>query len=291
MTPSPNLFKNTTLFIITAMVVVFFFITSCSLNEKKQSEDIKNPSSFWAHRYKEFTNISYGSDPEQRLDVLSQVNWVGEPKYWYLDSLQHPTLIFFHGGGWVGGNKESQTPWLIPYLERGFNVVNVEYRRGSNTAPQAIDDSMCAIAWVVENSEKYNINIDQVVISGGSAGGHLALITGLLNAETKNHQCNVGESIKIQAIVNWFGITDIAEIENYLRVFKPQWNYAGAWISDLGKVDSISTLYSPVNHVTPKAPPIVTIHGKLDSVVLYNQAVKLHKRLSEEGVKNLLVTV
>lgn len=245
---------------------------------------------YWAHLFSVDIDLPYGDSPEQRLDVYSQGQPLGEPLWWKGDSINHPTLIFFHGGGWMGGKKETQTPNFIPYLQAGWNVVNVEYRLGENTAPNAVDDAMCAIAWVAENADAYNIDLQNIVLTGGSAGGHLALITGLLNAIPGSHPCHAGSKLDIKAVVNWFGITDIAKVEQYLRTNLPEDNYAGTWIDGAEKTDSISALYSPVHRVTPQAPPIITLHGALDGIVPYEQATTFHKLLDEAGVKNELVT-
>ena len=276
-------------------LVGMLFFMGCS-NIGNNEINLTEVSSFWGMRFAITTELSYGEAPEQKLDVYSQGQRIGEPDYWLPDSINHPTLIYFHGGGWISGEKESYTPDLIPYLERGWNIVNIEYRKGENTAPQAVDDAMCAISWVAQNASRFNIDLKNIVISGGSAGGHLALITGLLNAIPDSHDCYIGDQLDIKAIVNWFGITDIAKVENYLRTTKSQrlvysnWNYAGLWIDGLEKVDSISELYSPVKKVTPEAPAIITIHGKLDTRVPFDQAVKLHELLDEVGIKNELVS-
>jgi acetyl esterase/lipase len=112
-------------------------------------------------------------------------------------------LIYFHGCGWIGGSKEGATLELIPYLERGWNIVNIEYRKGKNIAPQVVDNAMRTISWVAENVSRFNIDLENIVISGNSAGGHLALITGLFNTIPDSHDCYVGNQLKVKAILNW----------------------------------------------------------------------------------------
>ncbi|MFT6191786.1 MAG: acetyl esterase/lipase [Polaribacter sp.] len=275
--------------IIYLIGMLFFMGCSNSGNKNSTTEPAK-VSSFWGMKHDVETEISYGDNPEQKLDVYSQGQSIGEPNFWLPDTINHPTLIYFHGGGWIGGSKEDATLELIPYLERGWNIVNIEYRKGKNTAPKAVDDAMCAISWVAENATRFNIDLENIVISGNSAGGHLALITGLLNTIPDSHNCYVGNQLKIKAIVNWYGITDIAKVENYLRTKKPEWNYAGFWIEGLERVDSISASYSPVKKITSETPPIITIHGELDAVVPFDQAVTFHDLLNEVGIKNELVS-
>src|SRR6185503_19257168 len=69
-----------------------------------------------------------------------------------------PTLIFIHGGGWTGGAKEASQIGILPYLDMGMNVVNVEYRLARVAqAPAAVEDCRCALRWVIQNAKQYGI--------------------------------------------------------------------------------------------------------------------------------------
>src|SRR5579863_6839299 len=82
-----------------------------------------------------------------------------------------PTLIYYHGGGWVIGDRTGATLLFLPFLEMGWNVINVEYRMASvSLAPAAVEDSRCALRWAVRNAKQYNIDIDRIVLTGHSAG-------------------------------------------------------------------------------------------------------------------------
>jgi acetyl esterase/lipase len=273
--------------------ILFLFLLlsfySCSNNSKTTAPNQENE--FWGHRYSEATNVKYGDAEDQRMDIYSQGEWIGEPQYWKGDTAKHPTLVYIHGGGWLGGSKDHITPFILPYLQKGWNVVNLEYRTGEGTAPQAVDDCMMALQWIARNASDYNINTQQIVVSGESAGGHLALITGLLNSIQASHKYYSGDSLKIISIVNWFGIADIAGIDTFYSQKNEPDNYASIWVGNAARMDSISAAFSPLNKITPTAPPIITIHGKKDSVVPFEQAVKLHELLKKEGIKNELVAV
>lgn len=273
-------------------LAVLFLAGACRSPEQSPapSEEAQHVLTPRPYKYSMEANVPYGPDPAQRLDIYSQGQIVGEPDWWIPDQEPHPTLIFIHGGGWVGGEKETRITSIMPYLERGWNVVNVEYRLGVNTAPQAVDDAMCALAWIAEHAPEYNMDLNRIVISGDSAGGHLALITGFLNAIPDSHPCTVSEKVKVGAVVNWYGITDIAQVETYLRTTKPEWNYAGAWLRDSIQTDHISQLYSPIHRISENTPPVLTLHGELDSVVPFGQAVELHKRLGEAGLTHKLLS-
>lgn len=263
-------------------------LTAC-----KQVENQHQPvnSNFWGHKFSLANDIQYGEAADQKLDIYSQGEWIGEPDYWKSDKKTHPTLIYIHGGGWLGGTKNQITPFIIPYLEKGWNVVTLEYRKGEGTAPQAVNDCMQAVEWVGRNAEAYNINPHKLVISGESAGGHLSLITGMLNSIPGSNKYYAGDSISIIAVVNWFGITDIAGVDSYFRGLNQKSNYASVWIGNQQRMDSLSKAFSPVHQICNGTPPIITIHGQIDSVVPYIQAVNLHNLLQEKGIKNELVSI
>ncbi|MYE51795.1 MAG: alpha/beta hydrolase, partial [Gammaproteobacteria bacterium] len=128
-----------------------------------------------ANQYQVTPNVTYltADGYESKLDVIAP----SDPPE------QLPTLLYIHGGGWVGGSKERAILRLLPYLEMGFAVVNVEYRLASVAlAPAAVEDGRCALRWVLSNADSYGFDPDRIVVSGHSAGGHLSLTTGMLPA-------------------------------------------------------------------------------------------------------------
>lgn len=276
-------------------IISFFLLTivllGCKNNQNTSESMLADGSRFWAARFSEATDIKYGNAELQKLDIYSQGQWIGEPDYWKSDSVVHKTLIYIHGGGWLGGTKNQITPFIISYLERGWNVVTIDYRIGEGTAPQAVDDCMEAVQWISRHAKNYNIDAEHVVISGESAGGHLALITGLLNSIPGSHRYYSGDSLKIKAIVNWYGITDIAGVDNFYKRQNQESNYAGIWVGNPKRMDSISNAFSPVKRITSSSPPVISIHGKKDSVVPYQQAVTFHELLNKAGIRNELVSI
>ena len=161
----------------------------------------------------------------------------------------------------------------------------MNYRQGPNTAPNAVDDVMCAYQRISEILAAAGMPLDQVVVSGASAGGHLALVVGMRNSKGE-HPCQVPTPPR--TVVNWFGITDIEAVHEFLRKTKPESNYAASWIGDLDKMSDISAAHSPLFLVSEDTPPIITVHGDQDSVVPFEQATALHESLS---TPNRLVTM
>lgn len=253
--------------------------------------NVKAPEdkAFWAHRFNATNNIAYGKLPRQTLDIYRQGVWQGPPKYFVPTTKAKPTLIYIHGGAWHGGDKEASLWSIMPYVQAGWHVVNIEYRVGGNTAPQAADDVLLAFQWLAKHADEYAIDKDNIVVSGDSAGGHLALFSGLVN-RTKSHTAYVGDKLNIKAIVNWFGVADIAMLNKYLDD-NNQWNYPARWAGNYDMLENIVTNYSPINFVGANSPAVISIHGTADKVVPIEQSKKLHEKLSQFRVKNKLVTL
>src|SRR6516162_9952401 len=200
----------------------------------------------------------------------------------------NPTLIYFHGGGWVQGSKESSSLTFLPFLNMGWNVVNVEYRLGKvSLAPAAVQDALCALRWVYRNGKDYNVDTGRLVL-GNSAGGHLALTTGMIPASAGlDSMCPGTEELKVAAIINWYGITDVNELLAGPNVR----NYAVRWLGGMSNRDEIAKRVSPLTDVRAGLSPIISIQGDADPTVPYSQNVRLHRALDDAGVRNMFVTV
>jgi acetyl esterase/lipase len=200
-----------------------------------------------------------------------------------------PTALYFHGGGWVSRSKEYMALNILPYLEMGWAVVNVGYRLGTvANAPAAVEDGRCALRWVIRNAKEYMFDTSKIVLTGHSAGGHLALTTGMLPASAGlDRQCPGKEELEVAAIVNWLGITDVVDVLEGPN----QKEYAVQWLGSQPNREEIARRVSPLTYVRPGLPPILTVHGDADPTVPYSQAVRLHQALDRAGVPNKLLTV
>jgi acetyl esterase/lipase len=232
-------------------------------------------------RYWVQPDIVYGSanNTPLKLDV------------WYPNAVKSPTptLVYIHGGGWIFGTKETSVLEFLPFLEKGWRVVNVEYRMASNShAPAAVEDTRCALRWVFQNAKQWNFDTTKIVLTGHSAGGHLSLITGMLpKGTTLDNNCYGDEDLKVAAIINWFGISDVNDLIDGPNVK----NYAMMWMGSQKDPAEIARSVSPLTYVRAGLPPIISIHGDKDNVVPYSQSVRLHKALTEAKVNNELVTI
>lgn len=231
-------------------------------------------------RYQFQPNLTYltADGVELKLDIYSRRD-VSTPQ---------PTLMFFHGGFWVAGGKDNQLTALLPWLEKGWNVVNVGYRLGGTApAPAAVVDAFHALQYLQANAAMYNIDVDRIVTSGQSAGGHLALALGMLDGAQY-----VGADTtlpQVAAVINWYGVTDVGDViaGEHKSEAAARW-FAG--MSETAVLDLAASL-SPLNHVRNDLPPILTIQGDADMVVPYAQGVALHEALATTNVANQLLTV
>jgi acetyl esterase/lipase len=214
-----------------------------------------------------------------------------------------PTMMYIHGGGWTNGNKEASALTFLPYLEMGWNVVNVEYRMADTAhAPAAVEDCRCALRWIYRNAERFNVDVNRIVVTGNSAGGHLSLTTGMVTADAgldrqcpgdRNRTWSTGTTsmadLQVAAIINWYGIADVVG----LMEGPPgtSGNFTEAWLGSRSDRADVARRVSPLTYVRNGLPPVLSIHGDADSIVPYDHSVRLHEALERAGVPNELVTI
>ena len=257
------------------------FILACFIAVRAQDQ----PSSAWAtdvgSRYWVQPDIVYqgANNTQLKLDV------------WYQHDVTtpSPTLVYIHGGGWIFGTKEGSVLQFLPFLEKGWTVVNVEYRMASNSlAPAAVEDTRCALRWVYRNAKQWRFDTTKIVLTGHSAGGHLALITGMLPEGTGlDNQCYGEEKLNVAAIINWFGISDVNDLIKGSNLK----NYAAMWMGSQPNAEETARRVSPLTYVRSGLPPILSIHGDKDDVVPYSQSLRLHEALDKAKVPNQLLTI
>ena len=234
-----------------------------------------------SNQYRVVPNVTYhvASNHENKLDLYIPRNASG----------QTPVLMYIHGGGWTGGTKEGNVLRLLPYLEMGWAVVNVEYRLAAvERAPAAVEDGLCALRWVIRNAEQYNLDTSRIVTTGNSAGGHLALTTAMIPSSAGlDRECPGTEPLEVAAIINWYGITEVGDLLDGPNMK----TYAVEWMGSLENRYEIAERVSPMTYVRRGLPPTLTIHGDADPTVPYQHAVSLHEKLEDAGVPNALHTV
>jgi acetyl esterase/lipase len=206
-----------------------------------------------------------------------------------------PVVIYIHGGGWVQGTKEGSVLQALTFLSMGYSMVNVEYRLANvSLAPAAIEDCRCALRWVVAHAKDYNFDPNRIVVAGASAGGHLALTTGMIPASAGfDRQCYTTSEPHVAAIVNFFGITDIADLLEApaKKPFPESWPYTVQWLGNQPNRAEIARAASPLTYVRSGQPPVISIHGDADPLVPYAHSVRLQDALAKANVPHELITI
>lgn len=228
--------------------------------------------------YKVEGNVIYGPLPAQRLDVLYPEG--AGPG----GSQTLPGVIFFHGGGWTGSDKTGAPFWINRYLSHGFVVATAEYRRADGTstgaiAPAAVEDALLAAKWFWDHLDYYHVDRTKYVVSGGSAGGHLALMVGMATAAAQAGPVNPTD-FRIAAIVNGYGPTDVADL------IKRGISFAIKWLpANTPNRDAIAVRMSPMTYVRKDIPPLLTVQGDGDPTVPVDQNQRLLAALKAVGAE------
>lgn len=232
-------------------------------------------------------------NPRHRLDLYL-------PRSRKLDTL--PVIVFFHGGGWLQGDKADGAARLLPFVRSGeYAGVAAGYRlSGEATWPAQLHDAKAAVRWVRANAARLGLDPARIGAWGRGAGGHLALTLGTtgdlphvlqLEGSLEPH---AGVSSRVAAVASYFAATDLpaligqdSDIDR-MRPDAPEARLIGGALPDNPRRARSA---SPIAYVSTGDPPVLIVHGSADRVVPYNQALRLIAALREAGVRSYLVTV
>lgn len=204
----------------------------------------------------------------------------------------YPTVLAIHGGGFRAGSRTSYWRLCAKLAERGYVCATASYRLAPmNQFPAALEDMKAAVRFLRGNAAKYGVDPNRIGTTGGSAGGHLALMLGLTSG-TKVFE-GTGpfqeESSAVQAVVNFYGPSDFTQ--SYAKSVDAKDVLPLFLGGDLDHQRRYHLVASPLYYVTPLAPPTLTVHGTRDNYVAYEQGVWLTSKLISAGVEAELETI
>lgn len=192
-----------------------------------------------------------------------------------------PVLVFLHGGGWARGERPKSWTGFRRLVEAGYAVVSVQYRlSGTAKAPAAVQDARCAMAWVAREADRYRLDPGRVVVMGSSAGGHLALLAGMMGAKSDIDLPACGPVPRAAAIVDFYGPSDLRP-ESVGAWHSPSIN---KWIGEGADAAALAARMSPVTLVHKGQPPVFIVHGDADDVVPIQSSKLLKEALDRAGV-------
>ncbi|HTM49822.1 MAG TPA: alpha/beta hydrolase [Bryobacteraceae bacterium] len=203
----------------------------------------------------------------------------------------HPVAIIIHGGGYVRGNsKNNSEAYCADFLApAGYAVFSINYRLAPKfTYPAMVEDVQRAIRYIRYNAKKWDADPGKIALVGGSAGGYLSNMAGILDAPgIKGARDPVDRaSARVQAVVTLFGPSDFrgqTPSDGLRQLLAPLIEKKG--------LEAALAEASPVTHFGYAAPPFLLIHGDRDQAVPLAQSTHLQAALKANGVRCDLIII
>lgn len=196
----------------------------------------------------------------------------------------HPIAILIHGGGYRRGNSRSGSEaYCADFLApAGYALFSINYRLAPRYPyPDMVYDVERAIRFLRHNAQRWNAQADKIALVGGSAGGFLSNMVGLLNAPgLASHDPVDRENARVQAVVTLYAQSSFATVplnEDVHSLLDPL-------IREKGEKEALSEA-SPITHVTRSAPPFLLIQGDRDEYIPYTEDTNLQTALQRVGVR------
>jgi acetyl esterase/lipase len=190
-----------------------------------------------------------------------------------------PLIVYLHGGGWSSGDKTQYPEFL---LASGYAVASVDFRSSKDARfPANVQDIKAAIRFLRAKAQEHGYRTGRIAVTGVSSGGHLAALVGTTNGVAEL-EGSVGEhrreSSAVQAIVSWYGASNLATILEQSTPFG--FNVREPALQQLlgglpEGVPALAKLASPVAHVAAGDPPALLMHGNQDRQMPVNQLLEL----------------
>lgn len=165
---------------------------------------------------------------------------------------KYPAFVFFFGGGWNDGSINQFEPQAKFFAQRDMISILVDYRvskRHQTTPFESLKDAKSAIRYIREHAEEFYIDTSRIVASGGSAGGHLAAATALIDDYSENTD-NISVSCIPNALVLFNPVID---------------NGPGGYGYD--RIGDAYKNFSPLHNIKKGAPPTIIFLGTNDNLI------------------------
>ncbi len=199
--------------------------------------------------------------------------YVTKPADWKATD-RRPSIVFFHGGGWVGGSPGQFTEHSKYLSERGMVAFQVQYRlldrQGKEPPTSCVEDAADAFRWVRQRSAQWGIDPVRIAAAGGSAGGHLAAYLGTrIDAPAPDQT------------------TSVSAKPNALVLFNPVYdNGPDGWGHQ--RVGDRYREFSPLHNISADDPPNIVYLGSEDNLIPVATAEAFRDRMETAGVRSEL---
>ena len=211
----------------------------------------------------------------KEVDGRELVLNIFEPEGWKATD-KRPCFHIIHGGGWQGMEPRRMYPFAADFAKRhGMVGISVQYRLyqpdKSVTVFDCVKDARSSVRYVRAHAAELGIDPDRIVVSGGSAGGHLAVATAMFD-EVNEDSDDLSVSCAPNALVLLFPVIDTSA-EGYGQA----------------KIGERWEELSPVHHVRKGLPPTITFHGTGDVTTPFKGAKSFHEQMLALGNRSELV--
>lgn len=179
-------------------------------------------------------------------------------------------VVFFFGGGWNGGTPKQFYEQSRFLADKGVVCFSADYRvksRHKVTPVECVADAKSAIRWVRQHAKELGINPNQIVAAGGSAGGHIAACTGVLQGQDE-----ANEDSSISSVPNAMILLNPVLDTSPETGFRPKRFPKGK-----------ETVFSPNHNIRKGIVPTLLFHGTADKTVPFEQASQFAKQMKEAG--------
>lgn len=196
-----------------------------------------------------------------------------------------PVVVVIHGGGWAAGSREGHNDLIWKFAQRGYVAVTISYRFAPKFPfPAQVEDAKCAVRYLRAHAKKLNINPQKIGAVGFSAGAHLSMMLGSMDAGDglEGDGGHGEEASKVQAVVSFVGPTDFtaddlpAATDNIIK------NWLGG---DTKEKAEAAKKASPITYVNKGDAPMLLLQGTVDPLIPNTQAYRMAEAMTKAGVK------
>jgi acetyl esterase/lipase len=202
-----------------------------------------------------------------------------------------PVLFQIHGGAWVIGDKKEQAlPLMNQMAARGWLCVSANYRLSPHaTFPDHLIDVKKALAWIRENGARYGADPDFVVVTGGSAGGHLAALVALTANDAYYQPGFEQVDTSVAACVPIYGVYDWRDQHGFWQRKRfGEFLETRVCKASLAEADELYRRGSPMDNLHDGRPPFLVVHGDKDSLAPVEEARRFTEMLRECGTASVV---
>jgi acetyl esterase/lipase len=202
------------------------------------------------------SDLPYGADPRQMLDIYRPANDDGRPK---------PVVVFFYGGKWQSGAKEDYLFVGEALASRGFVAVIPDYRLYPQVRyPGFVEDGAAAVSYALKHAAEWGGDPQRVSVAGHSAGAYIAAMLGLDPVFLGSDRTRIAKVVGLAGPYDFLPLTDPT-------------------LQTIFGTEPDPTVTEPIHHVDGTAPPMLLLTGLSDTIINPRNVVSLASRIRAKG--------